>query len=91
MLRTLRNNLKDETLNDDLNQCISYFKASGYNPNTLGELKEKALSKMNKINVTSTEPTNTLVFPLYFCDVLTEFKTVVHTNTLRTEEEYFNS
>ena len=81
MLRTLRNNSKDETKNDDLNQCISYFEASGYNPKTLGELKEKAISKMNTINVNPSEPTNTLVFPLHFFDGVTEFKTVVRNLT----------
>ena len=45
MLRTLRNNSKDETRNIELKQCISYFEASGYKPEKLIEMERKSNQK----------------------------------------------
>ena len=77
MLRTLRNNSKDETRNIELNQCISYLEASGYNVTKLMELKEKVINKSNSTNITSTEDDDTLVFPIHFFDGVAEFKSMV--------------
>ena len=45
MLRTLRNNSQEETRKEELVQCLSYFKNSGYNPDRLEEIKERAINE----------------------------------------------
>ena len=45
MLRTVRNNSKNNTKIDELNENITHFVASGYHPNKLNDLKTKALHK----------------------------------------------
>ena len=77
MLRTLRNNSKEETRSIELKQCSSFFEASGYKPSTLIEMEEKAIRKTNTINIASTEPADTLVFPLHFFTEVADFKSVV--------------
>ena len=66
MLRTLRNNSKDETRNEELLQCVSYFKNSGYNPDKLQDLKEKAILKHTTTNTPTRIAGETLVFPVHY-------------------------
>ena len=82
MLRTVRNNSKEETKMVELNQCMAHFEASGYNASKLVELKEKAINKASTINTRSAE-SDTLVFPVHFFDGVNEFKSLV--KSLNTE------
>ena len=77
MLRTQRNNSKDESKTVELNQCLSYFKDSGYDVERLNELKEKAITKSLAGNNTRAEGGDTLVFPVHYFDGVSEFKTLV--------------
>ena len=77
LLRTLRNNSKDETRDIELNQCIAHFKASGYNTTILNELKEKALNKFSVAKPNSDEEVDKLVFPVHFFDGVSELKSLV--------------
>ena len=77
MLRTLRNNSKDESKTVELNQCLAYFKDSGYDVERLNELKEKAIIKSLAGNNTRAEGGDTLVFPVHYFDGVSEFKTLV--------------
>ena len=76
MLRTVRNNSKEETKTVELNQCMAHFEASGYSTSKLVELKEKAVNKATTID-TSSDDRDTLVFPVHFFDGVSEFKEVV--------------
>ena len=80
MLRTLRNNSKVETRNDELKQCITYFEASGYNITKLNELKEKTTKKSTLVN-NASEERDTLIFPVHFFEGVSEFKSLVHSLT----------
>ena len=64
LLRTLRNNSKEETKHVEIEQCVKDFTNSGYNPNELIKLKEKASAKVS--NNSTTEKENSLVFPVHF-------------------------
>ena len=77
LLRTLRNNSKIETRNEELLQCVSYFKNSGYNPDKLQELKEKAIIKHSATNTPSCDADETLVFPVHYFHGIGEFKKLV--------------
>ena len=77
MLRTLRNNSKEETRNEELLQCVSYFKNSGYNPDKLQELKEKAITKHASTNTTTCDTGETLVFPVHYFQGIGEFRKLI--------------
>ena len=77
MLRTLRNNSKDETRNEELLQCVSYFKNSGYNPDKLQDLKEKAILKHTATNTPTRSAGETLVFPVHYFQGIGEFRKLV--------------
>ena len=75
LLRTIRNNSKEETKQIEIDDCVKDFENSGYNPKELAKLKEKALNKV--ANNTPKEENKTLVFPVHFFDKLSDFKAVV--------------
>ena len=83
LLRTLRNNSKIETRNEELLQCVSYFKNSGYNPDKLQELKEKAIIKHSANITPSRDAGETLVFPVHYFHGIGEFKKLVKSVTNR--------
>ena len=76
MLRTLRNNSKEETKTSELNQCISHFKNSGYNSAALNDLKDKIINPSSTQDVSQTE-TETLMFPIHYFSGILEFKKMV--------------
>ena len=76
ILRTLRNNSKQETKAIVVEQCIKEFKNSGYNVDKLTSLKEKAMEKASDDN--SDEKKDSLVFPLYYFEGIEDFKEVVY-------------
>ena len=76
LLRTMRNNSKVETRSIEVDQCVKDFTNSGYDPEELTKLKEKAVTKSNVTE--ETEEEDTLVFPIHFFDKLKDFKSVVH-------------
>ena len=76
MLRVLRNNSKEETMNIELDQCIQTFRDSGYKNNLL-ELKDRALNKVNNRNVLGSDR-DTLVFPVHYFEGVKEFKSVLY-------------
>ena len=45
MLRTMRNNSKEETRVTELTQVVSHFENSGYNTDVLSKIKEKATTR----------------------------------------------
>lgn len=75
LLRTIRNNSKEETKLIEIENCIRDFSNSGYNPNELAKLKDKVINQIS--NNKPTEENNTLVFPVHFFDGVSEFKSVV--------------
>ena len=80
ILRTLRNNSKDETRKEELIQCLSYFKNSGYNPDRLQELKGRAINKSATATITLADDgdvSETLVFPVHYFKGIAEFKTLL--------------
>ena len=77
LLRTIRNNSKEETKTIEIDECVREFINSGYNAEEIAKLKEKATSKTNNVR-DDTEEEDTIVFPLHFFDKLKEFKSVVY-------------
>ena len=77
LLRTIRNNSKEETKTIEIDQCIQDFVNSGYKQNELTDLKHKAINKMDNTN-NNTEETEPLIFPLHYFKQLKEFKSVVY-------------
>ena len=75
LLRTLRNNSKDETKHIEVERCVKDFVKSGYSQNELLKLKDKAITKITTIS--TNEENNTLVFPVHFFDGLEDFKSAV--------------
>ena len=66
MLCTLPNNSKEETRNIELEECVKIFENSGYKPNVLTKLKEKAVAKTSSTtNTTDDRNEETLVFPVH--------------------------
>jgi hypothetical protein len=53
MLRTVRNNSKEETRKIEVEQCLNDFKNSGYNPDTLEKIKTKVTNKSTTNNNTN--------------------------------------
>ena len=78
LLRTIRNNSTEETRNIELDQCVQDFIDSGYKPDDLQMLKDKAIAKNNDSRIESDEEKETLVFPVHYFQNLKEFKSVVH-------------
>ena len=80
LLRTIRNNSKEETKMTEIEQCIKDFTNSGYDAKELETVKNKAIAKANNIQneTDQAEAEDTLVFPLHFFDKLKEFKSVVY-------------
>ena len=66
MLRTLRNNSKEETRTLELNQCIKHFENSGYSTDNLNQIKERAITKSTTINETIHKEADTLIFPVHY-------------------------
>ena len=84
LLRTVRNNSKEETRDRELRKCIQDFENSGYKQDELLTMKEKALAKFADNRARITDDTKEeLTFPLHYFNKLEEFKTVV--NSLKTE------
>ena len=77
IIRTLRNNSKQETKVVEVEQCINDLKSSGYNPEKLTNLKQKAIAKVSDNNVTNEEK-DTLMFPVHYFEGIADFKEVVH-------------
>ena len=82
MLRTIENNSKEESRTIQMNDLISHFQNSGYNPQQLQELKEKAINKETSTSSDTNEDKKTLVFPINFFGGLQKFKEFVN-NLLR--------
>ena len=80
LLRTVRNNSKEETRNAELEQRVKDFAASGYDPNVLETIKAKVITRNSVHGATnSTDDTEEeLVFPVHYFDKIKEFKSVVH-------------
>ena len=76
LLRTLRNNSKEETKTIETKQCIKDFVNSGYKLELLQTLEEKAISKVAN-NATEEEEENTLIFAVHYFEGLSELQTVV--------------
>ena len=74
LLRTLRNNSKEETKTAELNKCISHFKNSGYNSAILNQLKDDAISKASTNPGTPQDDVETLVFPIHYFSGLSDLK-----------------
>ena len=74
MLRTLRNNSKEETRTAELSKCISYFENSGYKSAILNQLKDDAIIKSSANPETPQDELETLVFPIHYFSRLSEFK-----------------
>ena len=66
LLRTIRNNSTEETRNIELDQCVQDFIDSGYKPDDLQMLKDKAIAKNNDSLIESDEEKETLVFPVHY-------------------------
>ena len=77
MLRTLRNNSKQETATNELELRMEQFKNSGYQIEELNKLKEKAINKKSDTPVNESQ-SDTLVFPVHFFDGISKFKEVLH-------------
>ena len=77
LLRTIRNNSKNETKTLEIEQCVQQFKNSGYNPEDLKIIKEKAIAKASSVRDVAEEE-DTLVFPLHFFKQMKEFKSVIY-------------
>ena len=79
MIRTIENNSKEETKEAQLTELMKHFENSGYNRNTLDELKTKAIAKTTTATEETTNNTenNTLVFPMYFFDGINQFKELI--------------
>ena len=81
MLRTVRNNSKEETRKIEVEECLNNFKNSGYNPDTLEQIKTKVINKStnnNNINNNNNENTEEeLVFPVHHFNKLKEFKSTL--------------
>ena len=85
LLRTLRNNSKEETKIDGIEQSLKDFEKSGYNKKELIKWKEKAIEKQRSVDHSSIndQKENTLIFPVHYFDGITEFKNMV--NSLKNE------
>ena len=85
MLRTMRNNSKEETRVTELTQVVSHFENSGYNTDVLSKIKEKATTRPttdDENDEISTEGVEeTLVFPVHYFEDLPEFKKLVRSLT----------
>ncbi len=77
MLRSLRNNSKEESRTIELNQCIKYFENSGYNTVKLNELKGSAITKSSANDEVANEEVDTLVFPVHYFNSIPEFKNLL--------------
>ena len=76
MLRTLRNNSKEETKITELNQCINHFENSGYNLTVLNELKD-SISNSSADRENSEEEVEKLMFPIHYFSGISEFKKTI--------------
>ena len=83
MLRTLRNNSKEETRSADLTQCITNLENSGYKTEKLNTIKESALVRSRNNEATADEEVDTLVFPVHYFNGLSDFKSLIR--SLRNE------
>ena len=84
LLRTVRNNSKEETCNRELEKCVQDFKNSGYKENDLQTIREKALTKSTTNPVRNSDNTgDELVFPVHYFQQLNAFKAVVR--SMKTE------
>ena len=87
MLRTIRNNSKDDTRTEELNQNIQHFITSGYNVDKLNTLKGKALDKsmqhQNQPHQLQQPTTNrateeeTLIFPVHYFEGISDLKSLL--------------
>ena len=68
LLRTLRNNLKEEIKTNEIEQSLKDFEKSGYNKKELIKWKEKAIEKQRSVDHSSIndQKENTLIFPVYY-------------------------
>ena len=94
LLRTLRNNSKEETKAAELDQCVQQFVNSGYSEEKLLVLKEKAIEKSseetennnnnnnnnsnNNNDDVDANETDTLMFPVHFFAGIQELKNLIH-------------
>ena len=86
MLRSLRNNSKEETRTTELNNCVTYFENSGYNTAKLNEIKEKVISSSTTNNEVVNEEVDTLVFPVHYFSDIPEFKKLIKSLTNEFEQ-----
>ena len=77
MLRTIRNNSKEETKTVQLNECIKHFENSNYSTTKLTEIKKQALEKSNSTDETNATQDHTLVFPVHYFEGLSDFKKLI--------------
>ena len=80
ILRTLRNNSKEETKVNEIEQCLKDFEHSGYSRQELNKWKEKAIEKHRSAEHPPTNETeeDTLIFPVHYFDGIADFKTMVY-------------
>ena len=78
VLQIIYNNFKEETRTNQMDELISHFQNSGYNPQQLEEMKEKAVNRLTTNSTRTTEDKETLVFPINFFEGLQEFKTMIN-------------
>ena len=76
IIRTLRNNSKQETTTTELELCLQHFENSGYKKEKLEELKQSAINRTNT-NTNNTQESNSIAFPVHFFDGIQELKDVI--------------
>ena len=77
MLRTMRNNSKEETKSIQLDECIKHFENSNYNTTNLMEIKQRAIERSNTVNEPDVTQQDTLVFPVHYFEGLSELKKLI--------------
>ena len=80
ILRTLRNNSKEETKVNEIEQVLKDFEHSGYSRQELNKWKEKAIEKHRSAEhpPTNAQEEDTLIFPVHYFDGIADFKTMVY-------------
>jgi hypothetical protein len=83
----MENNSNEETRNKQVNELINHFENSGYNPQELQKLRQKAINRVSNTIPPVADPNGeddanqdnnkTLVFPINFFDKIHEFKSMV--------------
>ena len=76
MIRTIERNSIEETEKEEMEKMLKDFEKSGYEMSILKDIERKARDLLNTVR--NTEDPDTLTFPLFFFNDISEFKKIIY-------------